>query len=94
MKRTLKFKMKGKSVVITATSVKCNDLVITQELIPLLMSARKMCVIGQDPVLRMLNEFVCKLDVQDIRLTEEKELNYIVPAYILEEEMMMEQQAA
>lgn len=94
MKTRLTFEINGKKVEVKATAVNCNDLVIRQQFVELLIACRASCGLNQDPVLRMLNEHVSFMEVKNVRLTEDVEERYIVPAYILEEEMMLENQAA
>lgn len=94
MKTRLTFEIQGKKVEVKATAVYCEDLVIRQQFVELLVACRANCGLNQDPVLRLLNEHVSFLDVKNLRLIEEAEEKYIIPAYILEEEMMLENQAA
>lgn len=94
MKKQLSFKLNGKKVEITPNAVKCKDLTIAQELIQLFIQVRSSISFDQDPVMKFFNDYIRFMDVSDIQLKTIKESRHIVPQYILEEEMMMEEMAA
>lgn len=94
MKKQLSFKLNGKKVEITPNAVKCKDLKIAQELIQLFIQVRSSISFDQDPVMKFFNDYIRFMDVSDIQLKTIKESRHIVPQYILEEEMMMEEMAA
>lgn len=94
MKKQLTFKLNGKKVEITPNAVQCKDLSIAQELIQLFIQVRASISFDQDPVMKFFNDYIRFMDVSDIQLKTIKESRHIVPQYILEEEMMMEEMAA
>jgi hypothetical protein len=94
MKKQLTFRLNGKKVEITPNAVKCKDLSIAQELINLFIQVRASIDFSEDPVMRLFNDYIRFMDVSDIQLTNITENRYIVPQYILEEEMMMDELAA
>jgi hypothetical protein len=44
--------------------------------------------------MKLFNDYIRFMDVSDIQLKSIKENRYIVPQYVIEEEMMMEEMAA
>lgn len=94
MKKQLTFRLNGKKVEITPNAVKCKDLSIAQELINLFIQVRASIDFNEDPVMKLFNDYIRFMDVSDIQLKSIKENRYIVPQYVIEEEMMMEEMAA